>query len=265
MDKNVAILGGGNLGSAIAKGFINSGTFEDNTLTVTRRNAKMIEYLEELGIKVTSDNIEAVQQSELIILAVQPQQIENLLSSIKDTLDPDKHTIISVVTGITVNEMHQMVGEEHKIIRAMPNTAVELNKAMTCISDVTSNGAKEAATELFDLLGRTIVIDENLMEAATVLSGCGIAYFLRLIRAVSQGGIETGFHAEEAQYIAAQTALGAASMLLESDVHPEQAIDKVTTPRGCTIAGLNEMEHYGLSSALIKGIKTSFDMIDTIS
>jgi pyrroline-5-carboxylate reductase len=111
--------------------------------------------------------------------------------------------------------------------------------------------------KIFDSMGKTLVIDEGLMVPATALCACGIAFFLRGIRAASQGGIEIGFHAEEALLMAAQTAKGAASLLVEAGNHPESEVDKVTTPQGCTIAGLNQMEHYGFSSALIRGIVTS--------
>jgi pyrroline-5-carboxylate reductase len=146
----------------------------------------------------------------------------------------------------------------------MPNTAAAINQSMTCVERTSHKEAEKATIELFDMIGKTLLIDTNLMEASTVLGACGIAFFLRYIRAASQGGIEVGFHAEDAQFIAAQTALGASALLLESGGHPEQEIDKVTTPKGCTIAGLNEMEHNGLSSALIKGIKTSYEMIEKI-
>jgi pyrroline-5-carboxylate reductase len=106
-------------------------------------------------------------------------------------------------------------------------------------------------------MGQSIIIEEEMMSAATTLCACGIAFFLRAIRAASQGGVEIGFHAGDALRIAAQTALGAATLLTENKTHPEQEIDKVTSPKGCTIAGLNEMEHQGLSSAMIKGIKLS--------
>ncbi len=118
--------------------------------------------------------------------------------------------------------------------------------------------------EIFDVMGRTLVIEEELMAAATVLGASGIAFCLRYIRAAAQGGIQMGFHAEEAQAIAVQTCRGAASLILEAGKHPEREIDKVTTPRGCTIAGLNEMEHHGMSSSVIRGIMASYDKIASI-
>ncbi len=265
MEKKVAILGGGNLGTALAKGLV--GTEEAKkkyNVTVTRRNVELIRHLEDKGIAVTSDNLEAVKNSGLLILAVQPNQIESLIEQIKLELDPEKHIIISAITGVTDEEIAELTGTGFRIIRVMPNTAAAINQSMTCIEKTPHKEAEEATVELFESIGKTLLIGTELMEASTVLGACGIAFFLRFIRAASQGGIEVGFHAEEAQLIAAQTALGASALLLESGGHPEHEIDKVTTPKGCTIAGLNEMEHNGLSSALIKGIKTSFEMIEKI-
>lgn len=261
MKTEVAILGGGNLGMALANGLAHT---EEYNTTVTRRNVELINHLEDKGITVTSNNVEAVKKAELLILAVQPTQIETLITAIKPVLNPDKHILISAITGVTDEEIAELVGTGFQIIRVMPNTAASINQSMTCIEKTEHKHAEEVTVELFNALGKTLLIETELMEASTVLNACGVAFFLRYIRAASQGGIEVGFHAEEAQLIAAQTALGAAELLLKSEGHPEQEIDKVTTPKGCTIAGLNEMEHNGLSSALIKGIKTSYNMIEKI-
>jgi pyrroline-5-carboxylate reductase len=138
----------------------------------------------------------------------------------------------------------------------MPNTAISLRESITCIAS-DNEKARITAEEIFNTVGVSVIIEEELMGAATALGACGIAFFLRAIRAASQGGIEIGFHSHQALMIAAQVAKGAASLILEKDQHPESEIDKVTTPRGVTIAGLNQMEHEGFSSAMIKGIVTS--------
>ena len=165
--------------------------------------------------------------------------------------------------AVTVGK--ELFGKDVPIVRVMPNTAIAIRESMTCLAtDSKDMGVLEEIKEVFDLLGTTLVITERLMSAATILGACGIAYFLRYIRAASQGGIQVGFNARQAQLIAAQTAKGAASLLLQKGNHPEDEIDKVTTPRGCTIAGLNEMEHFGLSSAVIKGIITSFKEIEKL-
>ena len=144
------------------------------------------------------------------------------------------------------------------MVRAMTNTAGTIRESKTCLSARPEHASPlDDARVLFDAVGKTLVIAEDMMIPATALCACGVAFFLRSVRAASQGGIEIGFHPDEAMLLAAQTARGAASLLLREGSHPEAEIDRVTTPRGCTIAGLNEMEHQGYSSAMIKGILLS--------
>lgn len=262
MSKNIAIIGGGNLGTAIAEGLIGSGFIQPQNITVTKRNLETIRHLEAKGVTITSDNNNAVATADYIILAIKPFQIKEVLIKIKAALQPQKHVLVSVVTGVWVKEMQDLLGNEFSIFRAMPNTAIAIQESMTCISE--SNATKEQiqfVTEVFNQLGKTVFIEEKLMDAATVLAACGTAYAMRYIRANIQGGIEIGFSASTASLIAAQTVKGAAELLLQKNTHPEQEIDKVTTPKGCTIAGLNEMEHQGFSSSLIKGIVTSYKKI----
>jgi pyrroline-5-carboxylate reductase len=265
MKEKIAILGGGNIGKAIAKGLLASGKFPAKNLVVTDLNLAYLEDLKSDGIAVTTDNIKAVRSSEIVILCVQPTQVNDLIAEIKDAIDPDKQIVAFVIAAYEVNDIRELIGKEVNVVRVMPNTAIAIRESMTCLS--THEGGESAMEKIraiFDHLGTTMVIREKLMGAATILGACGIAYFLRFIRAASQGGIQVGFHADEAQLIAAQTARGAASLLLQTGNHPEDEIDKVTTPRGCTIAGLNEMEHFGLSSAIIKGIITSYNEIDKL-
>jgi pyrroline-5-carboxylate reductase len=257
--KKIAILGGGNIGLAIAKGIVNASIYATQDIYITRRNIESIRSLAEEGYNIEQNNHLAVSESEIVIVAVQPQQLNDLLTEIKSDLSDEK-IIISVVSGAGINAIRELIGGKTEIIRAMPNTAISIRESMTCLSSDSSNHqALEKAKFIFDSVGKTLVIKEELMIPATALCACGIAFFLRAIRAASQGGIEIGFHSEEALLMAAQTAKGAASLLLSADNHPEREVDKVTTPRGCTISGLNQMEHSGFSSALIKGILTSAD------
>ncbi len=262
MNKKIAIIGGGNLGVAIAEGLIKSNFTLPEHIIITKRNIKTLTDIESKGVLVTSDNSEAVRYADLIILAVKPFQIKEVVLDIKEELNSQKHVLVSVVTGVLIKDMQEWVGDTMPIIRAMPNTAIAIQESMTCIS-VTNATQKQTAyvKEIFSVLGKVVVINENLMDAATVLGACGTAYAMRYIRANIQGGIEIGFDAVTANLIAAQTVKGAADLLLQKGTHPEQEIDKVTTPKGCTIAGLNEMEHQGFSSSLIKGIATSYNKI----
>ena len=261
----IAILGGGNLGRALALGWTESGFCSADSIRITRRNPDKLTYFAEVGFRVGSDNREAVRESDIIVVAVQPQQVTELLEEIRSEIDPSRHHIISVVSGVTINQLREPLQTTAPIVRAMPNTAVSIGESMTCLSSQDGDeSALKEAQELFDLVGRTLIIDEDMMVPATALCACGVAFFLRAIRAASQGGIEIGFHPEEALLLAAQSAKGAAGLLLSQGRHPGSEIDQVTTPRGCTIAGLNEMEHQGFSSALIKGILLSARKAETL-
>lgn len=261
MSKRIAILGGGNLGTAIAEGLLKSKFNKASEIIVTKRHTGTLQSLKEQGIDITDNNSEAVRKSDVVILAVKPFQVSEVLNGIKNELTADK-IFISVVTGVSINDMQEIMQRELPLFRAMPNTAIAIQQSMTCVCN--SNASQkdvEYVNELFKTLGEVVTIDEKLMEAATVLGACGIAYALRFIRANIQGGIEIGFDAKTASIIAAQTIKGSAELLIQTGNHPEQEIDKVTTPKGCTIAGLNEMEHRGFSSSLIRGVVVSYKKI----
>jgi pyrroline-5-carboxylate reductase len=264
-DKRIAIIGGGNLGAAIAEGLVKSKFVSAKQIIVTRRNTDVIQHLVPLGITVTNDNVSAIQNSDVIIIALKPYNVREVLGELKQYFDAKKHVVISVVTGIFLEELTRIVDHGVPIFRAMPNTAIAIQESVTCLCQTGASAEQiKYVTELFDQLGITISIDEKLMDAATVLGACGVAYALRFIRASTQGGIEIGFDAKTANLIAAQTVKGSAELLLKLNRHPEEEIDKVTTPKGCTIVGLNEMEHQGFSSSLIKGICASFEKIASV-
>jgi pyrroline-5-carboxylate reductase len=261
MNKRIAIIGGGNLGSAIAEGLLKSKFNKPSEIIVTKRNTDTLRHLKEKGVAVTDDNNEAVKQSDVVILAVKPFQVNAVLAQIKDDLNRNK-IFISVVTGAVMSDMQAIIENKIPLFRAMPNTAIAIQQSMTCICSTNAKAAEvKYVNDLFKNLGEVVTIDEKLMEAATVLGACGVAYALRFIRANIQGGIEIGFDAATASVIAAQTIKGSAELLIQKGSHPEQEIDKVTTPKGCTIAGLNEMEHRGFSSSLIRGVVVSYKKI----
>jgi len=261
MNKKITIIGGGNLGTAIAEGLIKSQFCQPRDITVTKRNTATIQHLAEKGVTISSDNVAAVRNSELIILAIKPFQVSDVVNGFKKVLTA-KHLLVSVVTGVLIADIENIIKKKLPVFRAMPNTAIAIQQSMTCISYSNATTAQtNFVTALFANLGKVTVIDEKLMDAATVLGACGTAYAMRYIRANIQGGIEIGFDSATANLIAAQTVKGAAELLLQNGTHPEQEIDKVTTPKGCTIVGLNEMEHQGFSSSLIKGIATSYHKI----
>ena len=261
-NKKIAIIGIGNMGGAIARGLLKSGSVKADHIFVSDRRENILEEMRTMGVNICQDNIEAVKSTDVVIVAVKPYHIESVVDEIKNELTPEK-IFISIVAGVGIDELGKIAGKEIPIFRVMPNTAIALQESLTCIS---ANGYTEKykgyVKELFDKLGKTVEIPEELMAAATVLSSCGIAYALRYIRAAMQGGIEIGFGAEMAQFITAQTVKGATELILQSGNHPEREIDKVTTPRGVTITGLNEMEHKGFSSSLIQGVLASYKKMD---
>jgi pyrroline-5-carboxylate reductase len=218
-------------------------------------------------------------ETGLIVAAVQPQQLPALIAEIVCSLVADRHVLVSVVAGVSTEMLRDMlidaardlpredaegkqkrraalsVARSVRVVRAMPNTAIAVGESMTCICGDDADAVRQVE-RLFECCGQVMVVTEDDMLAATALCACGIAFFCRAIRAASQGGVEVGFRAEDAMRLAAQTCLGAATLLCNGE-HPESALDRVTTPKGCTITGLNQMEHNGFSSAFIKGITTS--------
>jgi len=256
----IAIIGAGNLGLSIAKGVLHSNGA--TSMYMTKRNVASIKEFENYGnVTVTSDNKEAVQHSDILIFAVQPGHFAKILEDIRDLLT-EKHVIISTITGFSITKMESILGDDKYIIRSMPNTAISVGKSMTCIcSNVIGKKRIELAKAIFNRMGHSMEIPESQMQAATVICASGIAFWMRLIRATTQGAIQLGFDANEAQELAMHTCNGAASLLIESGNHPEEEIDRVTTPMGCTIQGLNEMEIQGLSSSLIQGIVASYNKI----
>jgi pyrroline-5-carboxylate reductase len=250
---------------SIAKGITSKKLNRPENIFLTRRHLQAIDYLNKDGYFISSDNTEAIQNAKLIFLCVQPKQVNSLLQEIGPFLNKEQ-TVISVITGVTIAQMESMLPDEIPVVRAMPNTAIAVGESMTCLaSNEKGKAYLNEIIPVFNALGQTLVIDEALMQAATVLGASGIAFFMRYLRAATQGGIQMGFHPEEAQKIAVQTAKGASQLIIENISHPEVEIDKVTTPRGCTIEGLNEMEHQGFSSSLIRGLMTSYYKINNIT
>jgi len=258
-----AIIGTGNLGKSIAKGLITNNAI--TSLYLTRRNLDAIEeYRGYKNVYLTANNLEAIQNSDIIILAVQPAHLEQILHEIQLVLK-ENHIIISTITGFSIAKIEGIIGVDNFIVRAMPNTAIAVGKSMTCLcGNVKGLERIKVAAAIFNRLGTSIVIPESQMQAATVVCASGIAFWMRMIRATTQAAIQLGFDAKEAQELAMYTCDGAANLLITNGNHPEQEIDKVTTPKGCTIEGLNEMEHQGLSSSLIQGMVTSYKKINTI-
>lgn len=265
MKSKISIIGCGNIGSAIAHGLVKSKQYKYKDVILTRRKEKYLEEFSSLGFQAYNDNKIAIKESGVVILAVTPQQLDTVLDEISSELQPERHVVLSVVSGASIKQIKNRIKDGIPVVRVMPNTAIAIQESMTCVSaDKDDASSIEMAKDIFNSVGKTIQINEDLMGAATALCACGTAFFLRAVRAASQGGIEIGFHSDEALVMAAQTAKGAAAMLLKEGKHPEREIDKVTTPQGITISGLNQMEHNGFSSSMIKGIVTAAEKAQKI-
>ncbi|NAW50553.1 pyrroline-5-carboxylate reductase [Elizabethkingia argentiflava] len=257
----IAVLGTGNLGVSIIKGLLQSQ--ESYQIIATRRNTQNIAFLKEEGVAVMQDNHQAIQQSDVVIVSLKPFNILEILKSHQDSFSADK-IVVSMATGVSIDQIREAIGCQNiNIMRAMPNTASGVGESLTClVYNGVDKDKLELVTTLLSHMGKVIQVNEDLMEAATVLGACGLAFVFRFMRAMVQGGIQIGFDAQTAVQIVNQTVKGAAELLIQNKNHPEQEIDKVTTPKGCTIVGLNEMEHQGFSASLIKGINASFQKIE---
>ncbi|MFA9390693.1 MAG: pyrroline-5-carboxylate reductase [Prolixibacteraceae bacterium] len=261
--QQITIIGAGNLGFSIAKGLISSGLIEKSSLVLTEKNPKRLVALLEEGYQAYDDNKKAVAAADLVMLVVKPWQIDEVLIDIKDIVAEKQPVLVSCVTGIMSNHIYEHLQCQPPLFRVMPNTGVAIGESMSCISEHNSTAEqKEDIRNIFSQLGQVLFIPEEQMPAATALAGCGIAFALRFIRATIQAGVEIGFSSEDAKIMAAQITKGAAELILQNNSHPEAEIDKVTTPKGITITGLNEMEHSGFSSSIIKGLLASYNKIE---
>lgn len=262
----IAIIGTGNMGGAIARGLIKSGAYRPEEIICTAKTDATLESIRTYNpaLRTTKDNAKAVRESNIVILAVKPWLIKEVIDTILPAIDYKRQTIVSVAAGITLQELTSYLKTDTQedrvlpIFRAVPNTAVETLYGVTFIA---ASGATSEQTDtiysLFANLGYTLVVKEKQIQAGTSLASCGIAFAMRYIRAAMEGGIELGFRPKDAENIVAHTVMGAASLVLENEEHPEVAIDKVTTAGGITIKGLNAMEKYGFTTAVIEGLKAS--------
>ena len=260
----IAIIGSGNIGGSIARGLAQGTMIQASDIICTAVSEATLEKMKAFNPSfiLTHDNVEAARQADIILLAVKPWKIEEVIDEIKPALDFKRQIIASVAAGVTFAQLTAYLtkGTDTKptIFRIMPNTAIAVRSSMTFLS---AHNATQEQTELmiriFNELGNAMLIEEQLMGAGTAVASCGIAFALRYIRAAMEGGVELGFYPKQAQEIVAYTVKGAADLLIASQNNPEVEIDKVTTPGGVTIKGLNAMEAGGFTTAVINGLKAS--------
>ena len=256
----IAIIGAGNMGKAIVRGLYESKLCSAKDLFVADIDRNNLESIKEIdkNIFTTADNREAVTTADYIVLAVKPWLVDEVFRQLKPSLNAAQHTIVSIAAGVSLEAIAERVGNNFTLFRVLPNTAVSIHESMTFVSSLNaSKKQEEEILSIFGKLGRAMPVQESLMAAFTSVSSCGIAYALRYIRAATQGAVELGIRPETAQEVIAQTMIGAARLILQNGTNPESEIDKVTTPGGWTIKGLNAMEEHGFSNAVIKGIKAN--------
>lgn len=259
----IAVIGAGAMGAAVASGLVHSG-WKPELITVANPSAAKLAPLAALGIRTMSDNCQAVKDASLVVIAVKPWVLPSVVEEIRGCLDYSSQEVNVIVAGVSIADLRQMFLRQSSsaespglpvLSLAMPNTAMVLRKSMTFI--VKADGEPEKTAEIYGRLGKSMIIEERLLPAATALASCGIAYAMRYVRAAVEGGVELGFRASEAQEIVVETLKGAAALLSVEGAHPESEIDKVTTPGGLTIRGLNAMEAAGFTPAVIAGLRNS--------
>ena len=255
-----AIIGAGAMGGAIAEGLLKSGACAPGEMTVSNPSAGKLEKFAAMGANVTSDNVKAASGAASVVVAVKPWLVEQVLGEIAPALDASCESVLVCAAGVSGASIRAALGDKKslRIFIIMPNTAISIGASMTFIVPVVSDAkSAEQVRTVFAAMGDAMVITEKQLPAATALASCGIAYAMRYVRAASEGGVELGFKADLAEKIVLQTLRGAVDLLKASGNHPEAEIDKVTTPGGLTIKGLNAMEEAGFTNSVIRGLKAS--------
>ncbi len=261
----IAILGAGNMGGALARGLARSGRISPSDLCVSNPSTPKLEALkaEFPSLHVTTDNAQAAGAADVVILAVKPWKVQEVLREIRPVLDYRRQVVASVAGGQGTDFLSVcLVREEGEalppVYSIIPNTAVSVGAGMTFLTSVRATAEQDAAlVSLFAALGDALWVEEKQMAACTALSSCGIAYAMRYVHAAMQGGVELGLYPAQARRILLQTLQGAVELLRATEEHPEVEIDKVTTPGGLTIRGLNAMEEAGFTPAVIAGLRAS--------
>ncbi|MBO7115839.1 MAG: pyrroline-5-carboxylate reductase [Prevotella sp.] len=252
----IAMIGAGAMGGATVEGLIKSEYFKNEDITVADPSLQVVEKFAKQGVSVTTDNQMAAQDADIVCVCVKPWLVEQVLKNIKDSLDPKKQLLIVIAAGVSSAKIKEWLPDCPPLFLMIPNIAIAQLASMTFLVPVSATSEQtQLVKDIFNKMGKTIITDEQHLAAGTTLASCGIAYAMRYIRAASEGGVELGFKADEAKQIVMQTMKGAVKLLQASGLHPEAAIDLVTTPGGVTIKGLNEMEHAGFTSAVIRGLK----------
>lgn len=276
MPTHITVIGSGNMGGALLRGWAKAARegHEELCLAATAHTTRRLEALNQEfpEIKTSTDNTSAVADADIIVIAVKPWLVEGVLAEIRPVLaDSERRPLLlSVAAGISNTDLRQLLGLPVPCVYAMPNIAAEYGESMSFVEDSADANftpdaqhplpfgvatPSAAAGRLFELVGKVRIVPSRLMAPGTMMAGCGIAYVMRYVRAMMEGGVEMGFYPADARAIALQTMQGAVELLEATGLHPEVAIDRVTTPGGITIRGLNELDHAGFNSAVIRSLK----------
>jgi pyrroline-5-carboxylate reductase len=260
----IAIIGAGNMGGAVARALAKGEKVKRSDITVSNPSIGKLEALKAdfPDIHVTTDNREAYIAGQLIILAVKPWKIQGVLEELKDLFKNSNRMMASMAAGVSTTQIGEWMALPQEtlppIFRIIPNTAIEVGQSMTFISSAHSTTEKdEEVLNIFGECGVAMMVDEAMIASGTALASCGIAYAMRYLRAAMEGGVELGFYPNDAQKIVMQTMKGAVELLQAKGSHPETEIDRVTTPGGITIKGLNAMEEAGFTASVIEGLRAS--------
>ncbi len=255
----ISVIGTGAMGGAIVEGLIKGSYINNEDICVADASRRALERFVENISNITTDNRVAALGGDIVFVVVKPWLVEQVLHNIKETLDYERQQLVIVAAGIKGEQLKEWMEKDGKLLPmwlCIPNIAIAQLASMSFLVPVTAAPQQtEEVKALLDSMGQTIVTEERLLGAGTTLASCGIAYAMRYVRAASEGGVELGFKADDAKQIVLQTMKGAVELLQASGMHPEAAIDLVTTPGGLTIKGLNEMEHAGFTSSVIRGLK----------
>jgi len=252
----IAVIGAGKLGEALIGGMIDAGIVKREQFIATAAHPERLAILKKkLGVKTTLSNGEAVRTAQLVLLCVKPQIVEEVLRQVADDLTR-QHVLISVAASVSTGFMENIIGKPVPVIRAMPNTPCLIRQEMTAVAPGKHATATQvqAAKKMFDAIGRCLIVDEKHMDAVTALGASGPAFVYTIIESFIEGGVKVGLPRDVATLMAAQMVHGAANMVLETGEHPAKLKDAVTTPAGCTVDGLLELEEGGLRVTLIKAV-----------
>jgi pyrroline-5-carboxylate reductase len=255
IEQRVAVLGTGQIGGIILRGLLKAGLAADHVFPTVRHADRATELSEQLSVKVTTDNRVATRSAEVILLAVKPQTVREVLEEIRPEMTPDK-LLVSVAASVPTAYMEDVLMRPIPVVRAMPNTPCAVGLGMTglCRGKYATPAQLETARLLFDTVGRTVVVDEKQMDAVTGLSASGPAFVYIILESMAEAGVKVGLPRDTATLLSAQTLLGAAQVALSTGDHPALLKDAVTTPAGCTIDGIMELEDGKLRVTLIKAI-----------